>query len=349
MNKEVWVRCQISQSAFRNERIFTVSTLDGRIHRGAVHKDLCDPRDLPPEITTANQCFVRGREISRDGDRVVVNFPDGEVFAVHQCSVRPFIPDGTTAPFVDRSLGLPVDHGSDEPDTPFVFSNLGPIREASIVLRPLTILVGDNGTGKTLLARKLLSDAKERGSRYIDLPRLNDIALDILTRVVKCDQRDDHHPQSLSEEYLSFGFLPMLMRMAPSPYLLAEEPETGLSIPSQILMAQMLVRIVNRGFTVILVTHSDMILQQINNCIKIGTIRQYIGEGKLPPTYTNREEYSLSADDVAAYQLDRSQDGVSSVTRLGVFVEEGIVAPWINEHLFAINKEIEDLDRILSR
>ena len=45
-------------------------------------------------------------------------------------------------------------------DLRLVVDNLGPIRHADVALRPLTVLIGRNNTGKTYLAQALYAAHK---------------------------------------------------------------------------------------------------------------------------------------------------------------------------------------------
>ncbi|WP_423061290.1 AAA family ATPase [Citrobacter portucalensis] len=56
---------------------------------------------------------------------------------------------------------------------------------------------------------------------------------------------------------------------APGETLIIDEPELNLHPDNQIVMAELIVRLVNLGVKVIMTTHSDYIVREINNRIKL--------------------------------------------------------------------------------
>jgi AAA ATPase domain len=100
--------------------------------------------------------------------------------------------------------------------------------------------------------------------------------------------------------------------------LLIEEPEAHLHPATQIVFAQALVRLVNHGLRVVLTTHSEFFLQQINNAIAAGALHEdKIVEAGVSP------ENGLQGDRVAAYNFEPTNSG-TVVTELPVDTKEGI-------------------------
>ncbi|MBP0998012.1 AAA family ATPase [Serratia fonticola] len=56
--------------------------------------------------------------------------------------------------------------------------------------------------------------------------------------------------------------------------LIIDEPELNLHPDNQIIMAELVVRLVNSGIKIIMTTHSDYIIREINNRIKLYTLRE---------------------------------------------------------------------------
>ena len=106
----------------------------------------------------------------------------------------------------------------------------------------------------------------------------------------------------------------------PGDLLILEEPEAHLHPAAQRQMARALVRLVNAGVKVLITTHSEFMLSQINNLMRLShasrqTIRKY---GYAP-------QDCLSQDDVSAYafRLRDEHDG-STVEELQIDPDVGI-------------------------
>lgn len=101
----------------------------------------------------------------------------------------------------------------------------------------------------------------------------------------------------------------MLLQKKRSPYSLLcyEEPEMCLHAKLQLKMGQLLIRLVHSGVKVIATTHSDIILQYINN---IGVLEAHSKNNKIKEPYKKiMQKYNLcpenliSFKDVAVYEL----------------------------------------------
>ena len=131
-------------------------------------------------------------------------------------------------------------------------------------------------------------------------------------------------------------------RLRQGDLLLVEEPEAHLHPGTQIALAKSLVRLINEGLRVVLTTHSEFFLQQLNNAIVAGNVR----------TITNgRSEIDvehLKSEDVAAYLFSPSATG-TTVSRLSIGMEEGVPDASfseVSEHLY---NEAVVLDRSIDR
>ena len=91
-----------------------------------------------------------------------------------------------------------------------------------------------------------------------------------------------------------------------------EEPETCLHPQLQLQMGRLLIRLVNRGIAVVATTHSDIILQHVNNMIKAYEYRddeKFLSEAQID------QDDCLNIRDVAVYQFT-NQGEVSVVEEL---------------------------------
>jgi predicted ATPase len=105
----------------------------------------------------------------------------------------------------------------------------------------------------------------------------------------------------------------------PGELLIIEEPESHLHPASQLLLARALARLVTAGVRVLITTHSDYFLAQLNNLMRAAAVspRVYKREGLRP-------EDVLEADRVGAYAFKASARGGSTVRAVKVGPTEGI-------------------------
>ncbi|MBG3019367.1 AAA family ATPase [Proteus mirabilis] len=102
--------------------------------------------------------------------------------------------------------------------------------------------------------------------------------------------------------------------------LIIDEPELNLHPDNQIIMAELIARMVNAGIKVIMTTHSDYMVREINNRIKLKTI--YHKNKKIALSFVESELDLLDFNDVYTYKINETgviekisvdKDGMSSV------------------------------------
>lgn len=94
--------------------------------------------------------------------------------------------------------------------------------------------------------------------------------------------------------------------------LIIEEPEAHLHPGNQLILAKYLVRLIRRGVRLIITTHSDYLLQKMNNFMVLGEIR---------PRQT--KDYLLSKE-VGAYVFEQSGLNSYDINEIEVSKEDGI-------------------------
>ena len=111
-------------------------------------------------------------------------------------------------------------------------------------------------------------------------------------------------------------FLKYLIR--PGNLFILEEPESHLDPANQRLVARAIAMMVNAGVRVLVTTHSDLFLNQINNLMQAS---------QLLPDRLQGMEYDatelLNPNDVGAYVFQSSPDG-TNVSPLPVDSDQGI-------------------------
>ena len=128
--------------------------------------------------------------------------------------------------------------------------------------------------------------------------------------------------------------------------MLIEEPEAHLHPALQKKMAQVIIRLVNSGIPIWITTHSDTILQHINNMIKLNS-----RNNKVQKDLINKFGYSKSdiidSDDIQMYQFNT--DGKNTTIISLEKNEYGFIAPTFNDALentldevYGINDTMEE-------
>ena len=114
-----------------------------------------------------------------------------------------------------------------------------------------------------------------------------------------------------------------------------EEPEAHLHPALQQKMAQLLIRMVSAKKTVFITTHSDTIIQHINNMIML---KKAPNVKQLMKKYRYKEEDLLDMEDCNLYQFKHEEDGKSTLVPLEK-TNYGFVVPTFNDSLIKILDE----------
>ena len=139
-----------------------------------------------------------------------------------------------------------------------------------------------------LIRGKIIEDKTTHRNKQFYLRTLNDKKLDL------------HLSSSATVELLPLIIFLKYYISLEDRLLVIEEPEAHLHPKAQIEMARLLVMLSNAGAKVLITTHSDYILNEISNCIKLSNASDEKKQAYLD-RYELDEDTVISASDVSAY------------------------------------------------
>ena len=104
--------------------------------------------------------------------------------------------------------------------------------------------------------------------------------------------------------------------------IIIDEPEINLHPDNQILVARMLVRLMNSGFRIILSTHSDYIIREINNMVMMSKKQASVVEELLLNKIYTENDYILPQD-LGVYYFNYRNASSKHIKIEKLKVEEG--------------------------
>jgi predicted ATPase len=93
--------------------------------------------------------------------------------------------------------------------------------------------------------------------------------------------------------------------------IIIEEPESHLHLEMQLLIARAIIRLINKGMFVCITTHSDTIIQQINNLISLFYEKNNEKIKEIMRINGYNESDLLDYEKVAAYEFIEEHDGIA--------------------------------------
>lgn len=118
--------------------------------------------------------------------------------------------------------------------------------------------------------------------------------------------------------------------------IIIEEPEAHLHPELQQKMAQIIIQLMNSGVPVWITTHSETILQHINNMIKLNKNKK---SQELCKEYSYKNLDLVDADDVQMYQFSINEKQRTVIEKLD-YNKNGFIVPTFNNALQSILDEV---------
>lgn len=126
--------------------------------------------------------------------------------------------------------------------------------------------------------------------------------------------------------------------------LFMEEPEIGLHPALQAEMARVFVKMRNSGIPLFITTHSDTILQGLNNFIKFSHLPDERRK-EISQQHDYAPKDRLLENDVAMYQFDVDPGTGRSKSRKLTYTEYGFLVPTFNDALSDLLEETRELEK----
>ena len=142
---------------------------------------------------------------------------------------------------------------------------------------------------------------------------------------------------------LSSLVLYLRFQAAENTSLIIDEPEINLHPDNQRVVARILAKMVNRGIKVIVSTHSDYIIRELNHLMLMSAHKDSEDTKELMERYGYEESELLNPNEVGAYLFKRNDDLSSDVTEIPIDEIDGIQTSTINEVINEQNRVSESL------
>ena len=140
---------------------------------------------------------------------------------------------------------------------------------------------------------------------------------------------------SSSARGLSDLYFYLRHQVKPNQLLIIDEPESHLDTQNQIMLARMLSQFVRSGIKVLITTHSDYVLKEINNLIMLNS--SFEGKEELIKDLKYKGCESLNPDSLRCYIAEKGQLTPCKVDEFGVDL------PMFDKTIDSINKTSNEL------
>ncbi len=128
----------------------------------------------------------------------------------------------------------------------------------------------------------------------------------------------------------------------PNELLIIDEPELNLHPDNQILLARVFARMINKGIRLLISTHSDYIIRELNNLIMLSAEEPALKA--VAEEFGYSEEEKINREDVGVYlfQFKNPEDKFVTVEELPV-ADNGFEVPTIDAAIKRLNAASEEI------
>ncbi|MDO4426556.1 MAG: AAA family ATPase [Moraxella sp.] len=124
-------------------------------------------------------------------------------------------------------------------------------------------------------------------------------------------------------------------------FVIFEEPEAHLHLSAQREMAKLIVKMINQGCHMLITTHSDTFLQQLNNLIMLNKLSE--NNSDIFQEFNIEPDETIAGEKVAVYDF-QYQDDDKTIAKPLDLGDYGFIAPSVNDE---INNLIRQTDTII--
>lgn len=122
--------------------------------------------------------------------------------------------------------------------------------------------------------------------------------------------------------------------------IIIDEPELNLHPDNQILITKIFARLLNEGFRLLISTHSDYIIRELNNLIMLSSTKEEVK--KIAEEFNYNTSEKINYKDVGAYLFNYKSKTKVSVSELEV-LETGFSVETIDNTINNLNEKSEEL------
>lgn len=126
--------------------------------------------------------------------------------------------------------------------------------------------------------------------------------------------------------------------------LFIEEPEMSLHLKLQKQMARMIINLVNKNINLIISTHSDTILEHINNMIKLNSINDKDKKNHLLKKYSYTENDIIDIEKIRIYQFNTDKDNTTNIIPLEGNKKTGFYIETFHDYINEASNEYDEIN-----
>lgn len=129
--------------------------------------------------------------------------------------------------------------------------------------------------------------------------------------------------------------------------IIIDEPEMNLHPDAQIILTRLFVKMIHNGLNILISTHSDYIIRELNNLITLHSVRNKKPEASLDlKNYENVEDLAIEDIDVYLFKPISRVSRVSKITKIPI-AENGFSIETIDNVICTLNDNTDLLNSIL--